>query len=94
MEWEEQGLRSSLVLDSASVLMLTASALMATVLSSLVELLAQASLSLSLPWRVMLKRTETRLLMQRKAMKTMKTVIVVMMMEGKTKKKKPVMQKK
>ena len=48
MEWEEQGLRSSLVLDSASVLMLTASALMATVLSSLVELLAQASLSLSL----------------------------------------------
>ncbi|CAF2114306.1 unnamed protein product [Brassica napus] len=87
MEWEEQGLRSSLVLDSASVLMLTASSLMATVLSSLVELLAQASLSLSLPWRVMLKRTETRLLMQRKAMKTMKTVIVVMMMEGKTKKK-------
>ncbi|CAN6900831.1 unnamed protein product [Brassica oleracea] len=93
MEWEEQGLRSSLVLDSASVLMLTASALTATVLSSLVELLAQASLSLSLPWRVMLKRTETRLLMQRKAMETMKTVIVGMM-EGKTKKKKAVMQKK
>ncbi|CAN6900433.1 unnamed protein product [Brassica oleracea] len=93
MEWEEQGLRSSLVLDSASVLMLTASALTATVLSSLVELLAQASLSLSLPWRVMLKRTETRLLMQRKAMETMKTVIVGMM-EGKTKKKKEVMQKK
>lgn len=49
MECEEQGLRLSLVLlDSASVLMLTASALTATVLSSLLKLLSQASLSLSL----------------------------------------------
>lgn len=48
MEWEEQGLRMSLVLDSASVLMLTASALTATVLSSILELLSQASLSLCL----------------------------------------------
>nr|VDC63561.1 unnamed protein product [Brassica rapa] len=48
MEWEEQGLWSSLVLDSASMLKLTASTLTATVLSSFVELLAQASLSLCL----------------------------------------------
>ncbi|ESQ46112.1 hypothetical protein EUTSA_v10000404mg [Eutrema salsugineum] len=48
MEWEKEGLRLSLALGNASLLKCAASALTATVLSSLLELFAQASLSTSL----------------------------------------------